>query len=86
MGKTLWDYNDTCQLYCRTIQTKWHYKQKRPYKGYTISEYCRVYLHYYYNIEKVAEREKTFDRHLMKLRHELESEKRISEHENQYRK
>ncbi|HSV30625.1 MAG TPA: IS1634 family transposase [Atribacteraceae bacterium] len=79
-------YNDTYQLYCRTIQTKWHYTQKRPYKGDAISESRRVYLHYYYNIDKAAEKEKAFDRQLMELRHELESERRIPEHENQYRK
>ena len=43
-------------------------------------------LGYYYNIDKAAEQGKTFDRQPMKIRHELESEKRISEHENQYRK
>lgn len=75
-------YNDTCQLYCRTIQTKWHYTQKRPYKGDPISESRRVYLHYYCNIDKAAEKEKAFDRQLMELRHEMESEKRIPEHEN----
>jgi len=79
-------YNDTYQLYCRTIKTKWQYTQKRPYKGDTLSEFRRVYLHYYYNIDKAAEKEKDFDRQLMELRHELESEKRIPEHENQYRK
>ncbi len=36
-------YNDTYQLYCRTVQTTWQYTQKRPYKGDIISEPRRVY-------------------------------------------
>ncbi len=79
-------YNDTYQLYCRTVQTTWQYTQKRPYKGDIISEPRRVYLHYYYNIDKAAEQEKAFDRQLMELRHELESEAHIPEHESQYKK
>ena len=64
-------YDDTYQLCCRTIQAEWHYTQKRPYKGDTISESRRVYLHYYYNIDKAAEKEKAFDRELVELRKDL---------------
>jgi len=79
-------YSEKYELYCRTVQTEWHYTQKRPYKGDTLSEKRRVYIHYYYNIDKAAEDEKAFDRKLISLRRELESGKRIPEHENLYKK
>jgi transposase len=79
-------FNEKYELYHHTVQTEWNYTQCRPYKGDTISEPRRIYMHYYYNIDKAAEDEKAFDRRLIELRRELESEKRIQEHERQYRK
>jgi len=79
-------YNETYELYCRTVETQWQYTQYRPYKKETLKEFRRIYVHYYYNIEKAAEEEKAFDRNLMNLRRELESGKRVPEHENQYNK
>ncbi|MBS3969735.1 MAG: IS1634 family transposase [Clostridia bacterium] len=79
-------YNETHELYCRTVETQWQYTQYRPYKKETLKEPRRIYVHYYYNIDKAAEEEKAFDRNLMALRRELESGKRIPEHENQYKK
>jgi len=79
-------YNETYELYCRTVETQWQYTQYRPYKKETLKESRRIYVHYYYNIEKAAEEEKAFDRNLMDLRRELESGKRVPEHENQYNK
>ena len=79
-------YNETYELYCRTVETQWQYTQYRPYKKETLKEPRRIYVHYYYNIDKAAEEEKAFDRKLMALCRELESGKRITEHENQYKK
>ena len=79
-------FNDKYELYCRTMQTEWNYKQYRPYKGDTVSELRRIYVHYYYNIDKAAEEEKAFDRRLLALKSELESGKRVPEHENRYRR
>jgi len=79
-------YNETYELYCRTVETQWQYTQYRPYKKENLKESRRIYVHYYYNIEKAAEEEKAFDRNLMDLRRELESGKRVPEHENQYNK
>ena len=79
-------YNETYELYCRTVETKWQYTQYQPYKKETLKEPRRIYIHYYYNIDKAAEEEKAFDRKLMVLRRELESDKRIPEHEAQYKK
>lgn len=77
-------FNDTYGLYCHTVQAEWNYRQYRPYKGDTVSEPRRIYVHYYYNIDRAAEEEKAFDRRLIALRNELESGKRVPEHEAGY--
>ena len=77
-------YSEDYELYCRTVRTTWDYTQKRPYKGDTLQESRRLYIHYYYNIERAAEDEKHFDRQLIALKRELESGKRVSEHEKLY--
>ncbi len=79
-------YSEKYELYCRTVQTEWLYTRRRPYKGDSLSEPRRIYIHYYYNIDRAAEDEKAFDRKLVVLRHELESGKRVPEHENLYKK
>ncbi len=79
-------YSEKYELYAHTVTTEWKYHQDRPYKGDTIKSAKRMYIHYYFNIDKAADDEKAFDRKLMQLRRELESGKRIAEHENQYKK
>jgi len=84
--RTFEHYNEKYELYCHTVQTTWTYKQRRPYKRDVLSQPRRIYLHYYYNIDRAAENEKAFDRKLISLRHELEEGKRIPEHEKLYQK
>jgi transposase len=79
-------YDENHELYCRTVRTTWNYTQEQPYKGETIQESRRLYIHYYYNIEKAAEDEKAFDRRLIALKQELESGKHVPEHEKLYHK
>lgn len=79
-------YNENHELYCRTVRTTWNYSQERPYKGDTLQQSRRLYIHYYYNIDKAAEDEKNFDRRLVALKQELESGKRVPEHEKLYQK
>lgn len=79
-------YSEKYELYHHTVQTKWQYTQYRPYKGDIQSQPRRIYIHYYYNIDKAAEDEKAFDRKLIAMRHELESGQRIPEHEPLYKK
>jgi len=80
------NYSEKYELYSRTIQTEWKYSQIRPNKGDTIEDTRRIYVHYYYNIDRAAEDEKNFDKNLFVLHHELESGKRVPEHERQYAK
>jgi len=79
-------FNEQYELYTHTVQTKWTYTQYHPYKQETQTSQKRVYIHYYYNIDKAADDEKAFDRKLMALRRELESGQRIPDHEKQYQK
>jgi len=84
--RTFENFNEKYELYSCTVPVEWNFVQERPYKGDIIQESRRIYLHLYFNIDKAAEDEKNFDRNLITLRHELESGKRIPEHENQYAK
>ena len=79
-------YSEKYDLYAQTVQSKWTYVEMRPNKGDTVTMEKRVYLHYYFNIDKAAEDEKAFDRKLIKLQRELESEKRVMENEKLYKK
>jgi transposase len=84
--RTFGHYCEKYELYTTTLQTNWKYTQERPYKGDAIKEDRRIYLHLYFNIDKAAEDEKTFDKKLSELRHEIESGKRVPEHESLYNK
>ena len=79
-------YSEKYELYYQTVQTQWPYLEYRPYKQDSIKGSRRIYIHYYYNIDKAAEDEKTFDRLLIALRQELESGNRRPENEKLYKK
>lgn len=79
-------YNEDYGVYSTTVAYEWPYSQVRPYKGDVLEEKRRVYIHFYYNIDKAAEDQKSFDRRLMELKRELVSGERKSEHEKLYKK
>jgi len=79
-------YLEDYELYCQTVRTTWKYTRNRPYRGDAVEESRRMYIHYYYNIDQAAEDEKAFDRQLITLKQELESGKRVPEHEKLYEK
>ena len=79
-------YNEDYELYSTTVTYEWNFTQVRPYKGDTLREKRRVYLHLYYNIDKATEDQKDFDRKLMGLKNELISGNRCAEHEKLYKK
>jgi len=60
-------YNSTYELYCHTVRTSWNYEQVRPYKNEVVSDERRIYIHYFFNIDKAAEDEKSFDSQLITL-------------------
>jgi len=79
-------YSQACQLYAYSLPVTWNYVQDRPYKGDTINEDRRMYLHLYYSPERALEDEKAFTNRLVAWQEELESGQRHPDHEKQYAK
>ena len=79
-------YDNDFDLYVFSKTIAWDYEQQRPYKGDTIHEDRRMYLHLYYNPEKQVDDAKNFNRRMLQYREEILSGHRVSEHEKEYRK
>lgn len=79
-------YDEKYDLYTYTQTIEWDYRQERPYKGDTLKENRRMYLHLYYNAEKAVEDERKFNLRMIDLQQELMSGKRKAEHEKDYGK
>ena len=79
-------YNSDLELYVFTKTIAWDYEQDRPYKGDTIKEERRMYLHLYFNPDKLSDDGKAFNRKMDTLKAELLNGKRNPEHEKDYRK
>jgi transposase len=79
-------FSEKYELYARTIQTTWRYTEERRVKGDTLHMDKRIYIHYYYNIDRAAEDEKAFDKKLIAFQREIESGRRVYEHEAFYQK
>lgn len=79
-------YNSDLELYVFSKTIAWDYVQERPYKGDTLHEERRMYLHVYFNPDRFADDGKSLNRKLDKLKEELLTGKRIPEHEKDYRK
>jgi transposase len=82
--RTFEHYDSDYELYMHSVTTTWNYTHKRPYKGDTIQEERRLYIHYYFNIERAAEEEKRLDRMLMQLREELLADRPVKANEALY--
>ena len=79
-------YNSDLELYIFSKTIAWDYERNRPYKGDTIKETRRMYLHLYFNPDKCADDGKAFNRKLGRLKEELLAGKRVPENEKDYRK
>ena len=77
-------YSQTYQLYAYSLPIAWAYTEERPYKGDTIRENRRLYLHLYYSPDRALEDEKAFNSRLADLQEELMSNQRHPEHEKLY--
>ena len=80
------NYNENHHVYAMTVTSEWDYIQERPYKGDTLEEKRRIYIHLYFNAEKAAADRTILEDKITALRHELLDGKRVPEHETQYRK
>lgn len=80
------NYDINTNTYGYTVTTEWDYTQERPYKGDTIKDKRRMYIHYYYSIDKGAEDEALFDQKIVSLRQELLDNKLVKSHTKEYAK
>ncbi len=65
------NYDEVISTYGYTVSAEWDYTQKRPYKSAIIEDKRRIYIHYYYSIEKGADDEQAFDKRISSLCNEL---------------
>jgi transposase len=79
-------YDENTNTYGRTIRAQWDYRQERPYKGDTLEDQRRIYVHLYYNIDKGAEDETAFDQKIAVLYKELLNNDRKEANARQYEK
>ena len=79
-------YNSNLELYVFTKTIVWDYEQERPYKGDVVKAERRMYLHLYFNPDKLSDDGKAFNRKLDTLKNELLSGHRVPEHEKDYKK
>lgn len=80
------NYSPVYSLYSKTLRVEWQYTQARPYKGDTIEDTRRIYLHLFYNVDKAGEDKTRMDTKLKDHMKELQSGHRIPEHEAFYKK
>ncbi|MGN0356508.1 MAG: IS1634 family transposase [Blautia sp.] len=78
------NFDSNANSYGYTVCTEWDYTQERPYKGDTLKEKRRIYIHYYYSIDKGAEDESAFDRRIAGLYKELSSGGEVEGHQKAY--
>ena len=79
-------YDDKYDIYTCTHTIEWDYAQVRPYKGDTLKESRRMYLHLYYSAEKAVEDGRKFNLRMIALQQELISGNRRADHEKDYGK
>ena len=80
------NYDESINTYGYTVSAEWDYTQERPYKGDVIKEKRRIYIHYYYSIDKGAEDEQAFDKRIAELCSELLENKPVDSHKKAYEK
>ena len=78
------NYDEGIATYGYPVSAEWDYSQERPYKGDIIKDKRRIYIHYYYSIEKGADDEQAFDKRIAKLCSELQEGKLVEEHKKAY--
>lgn len=77
-------YDECSSTYGYTVMTDWDYTQVRPNIGDTIKDTRRIYIHYYFNIDRMADETGSFDKKIAGLHKELMSGKLIESHTKAY--
>lgn len=84
--RTFDHYDEAHEVYCHTDLIGWECTRGRPYKGGSVTDDRRMYLHLYYSPEQAVEDEKAFTLEMLSLKAELESDRGAPEHEDAYRR
>ena len=79
-------YNSNLELYVFSKTIVWDYEQERPYKRDVVREERRMYLHLYFNPEKYSDDGKIFNLKITTLKEEILNDRRVPEHEKDYKK
>lgn len=79
-------YDASSELYMHSETIEWAYSQARPYKGDTLKDTRRLYLHVYYNSERAVDEERRLNQLVTNLAVELQESRRTPEHERLYEK
>ena len=80
------NFDESIATYGYTVSADWDYTQDRPYKGDVIKDKRRMYIHYYYSIEKGADDEMAFDKRIAELYSELKTGNFVEGHRKAYDK
>ena len=78
------NYDEGINTYGYTVTADWDYTQNRPYKGDVIKGKRRMYIHYYYSIDKGADDEQAFDQKIASLHKELVDGNLVESHKKAY--
>ena len=78
------NFDEGLNTYGLTVSAEWNYTQDRPYKGDTIEEKRRIYIHYFYSIERGADEEQAFDKRIKEYCDELLEGKPVEDHKKAY--
>ncbi|WP_201775877.1 hypothetical protein, partial [Megasphaera cerevisiae] len=85
MGRHMFtNFDEGINTYGCTVTSEWDYVQERPYKGDVIRDKRRIYIHYYYSIEKGADDEQAFDKRIVTLCKELQTGNLVESHRKAY--
>ena len=78
------NFDEGLNTYGLTVSAEWNYTQDRPYKGDTLEEKRRIYIHYFYSIERGADEEQAFDKRIKEYCNELLEGKPVEDHKKAY--
>lgn len=78
------NYDEGINTYGYTVTADWDYTQGRPYKRDVIRDKRRIYIHYYYSIDKGADDEQAFDKRIAGLCRELVEGSYVESHKKAY--
>ena len=82
--RMFYNYEEGSNTYGCTVAAQWDYTQVRPYKGDIIKDKRRIYIHYYYSIDKGADEEQAFDKRIATMYRELVTGKTVESHQKSY--